>query len=50
MSAGAFYGAVGLVVAAAIALAIAVMYFLRPRTRALYTVRDERIVRVDFIQ
>ena len=34
--AGSFYGTIGLVVAGAIVLAIAVMYFLRPRTRAHY--------------
>jgi hypothetical protein len=36
MSAGSFYAIVGLCVAGAIALAIAAMYFLRPRTRAHY--------------
>jgi hypothetical protein len=34
--AGSFYATVGLVVVGAIVLAIAVMYFLRPRTRAHY--------------
>jgi hypothetical protein len=34
--AGSFYGTIGLVVAGAIVLAVAVMYFLRPRTRAHY--------------
>lgn len=36
MSAASFYGTIGLVVGGAIVLAIAVMYFLRPRTRANY--------------
>jgi hypothetical protein len=36
MSAGAFYATIGLWVAGAIALAVAAMYFLRPRTRAHY--------------
>ena len=34
--AGSFYTAIGLFVVGAIALAIAAMYFLRPRTRAHY--------------
>ena len=34
--AASFYAAVGLVAAGAIVLAVAVMYFLRPRTRAHY--------------
>ena len=34
--AGSFYTAIGLFVGGAIALAIAAMYFLRPRTRAHY--------------
>jgi hypothetical protein len=36
MSASGFYATVGLWVAGAIALAVAVMFFLRPRTRAHY--------------
>jgi len=36
MNAGSFYATVGLWVAGAIVLAIAAMYFLRPRTRAHY--------------
>lgn len=34
--AASFYAAIGLVAAGAIVLAVAVMYFLRPRTRAHY--------------
>jgi hypothetical protein len=34
--AGSFYATIGLVVAGAIVLAIAVMYYFRPRTRAHY--------------
>jgi hypothetical protein len=36
MSAATFYGTIGLWVAGAIALGVAALYFLRPRTRAHY--------------